>query len=105
MARLGPDLADRLIAGPGSRVYGVPSAKLAWYASSRSAGRVPASVFWPVPNVESDLVAFDRREPPAGADRAATFAVIDAAFALNEGGGGRLDEQGRRVVLNIQAGE
>jgi 16S rRNA (adenine1518-N6/adenine1519-N6)-dimethyltransferase len=75
------EVADRLAAPPGSRTYGVPSVKLAWYASARLAGRVPPSVFWPVPNVDSGLVAFTRREPPAGADRDATFAVVDAAFA------------------------
>jgi len=76
------EVADRLTAAPGSRLYGIPSVKLAWHAASRQAGRVPASVFWPVPNVESGLVAFTRREPPRGdVDRAAVFAVIDAAFA------------------------
>ncbi|MEV0132064.1 16S rRNA (adenine(1518)-N(6)/adenine(1519)-N(6))-dimethyltransferase RsmA [Dactylosporangium sp. NPDC050688] len=75
------EVADRLVAGPGSRVYGVPSVKLAWYATSKLAGKVPPSVFWPVPNVDSGLVAFTRREPPAGADRRETFAVVDAAFA------------------------
>jgi 16S rRNA (adenine1518-N6/adenine1519-N6)-dimethyltransferase len=75
------EVADRLVAGPGGRVYGVPSVKLAWYATSRLAGKVPPSVFWPVPNVDSGLVAFTRREPPAGADRKETFAVVDAAFA------------------------
>ena len=75
------EVADRLTAGPGSKVYGVPSVKLAWYASAKPAGRVPPSVFWPVPNVESGLVAFTRREPPPGPGRAAVFAVIDAAFA------------------------
>ncbi|HEX6499362.1 MAG TPA: 16S rRNA (adenine(1518)-N(6)/adenine(1519)-N(6))-dimethyltransferase RsmA [Micromonosporaceae bacterium] len=75
------EVADRLTAAPGSRVYGVPSVKLAWYAHARQAGRVPANVFWPVPNVESGLVAFTRREPPADVDREAVFAVIDAAFA------------------------
>jgi 16S rRNA (adenine1518-N6/adenine1519-N6)-dimethyltransferase len=75
------EVADRLAAPPGSRVYGVPSVKLAWYASARLVGRVPGSVFWPVPNVESALVAFVRREPPAIVDRAAVFAVVDAAFA------------------------
>ena len=75
------EVADRLTAPPGSRVYGVPSAKLAWYASARLAGKVPASVFWPVPNVESGLVAFTRREPPAAVDRREVFAVVDAAFA------------------------
>ncbi|HWB35915.1 MAG TPA: 16S rRNA (adenine(1518)-N(6)/adenine(1519)-N(6))-dimethyltransferase RsmA, partial [Rugosimonospora sp.] len=75
------EVADRLTAPPGSRTYGVPSVKLAWYASARPAGRVPPNVFWPVPNVESGLVSFTRREPPAEADRLATFAVVDAAFA------------------------
>jgi 16S rRNA (adenine1518-N6/adenine1519-N6)-dimethyltransferase len=75
------EVADRCTAAPGSKVYGVPSAKLAWYADARQAGRVPASVFWPVPNVESGLVSFTRREPPAGAARIDVFAVIDAAFA------------------------
>jgi 16S rRNA (adenine1518-N6/adenine1519-N6)-dimethyltransferase len=75
------EVADRLTAGPGSKVYGVPSAKLAWYATARQAGRVPANVFWPVPNVESGLVAFQTRRPPADVDRDAVFAVIDAAFA------------------------
>ncbi len=75
------EVADRLVAGPGGRVYGVPSVKLAWYATSKLAGKVPPSVFWPVPNVDSGLVAFTRREPPEGADRKETFAVVDAAFA------------------------
>ncbi len=75
------EVAERLTAGPGSKVYGVPSAKLAWYAEARQAGRVPPSVFWPVPNVDSGLVAFTRREPPEGARREAVFAVVDAAFA------------------------
>jgi 16S rRNA (adenine1518-N6/adenine1519-N6)-dimethyltransferase len=75
------EVADRMCAGPGGRVYGTPSAKLAWYAQARLAGTVPRSVFWPVPNVDSKLVAFERRQPPAdGADRVRTFAVIDAAF-------------------------
>jgi 16S rRNA (adenine1518-N6/adenine1519-N6)-dimethyltransferase len=75
------EVADRLTAGPGSKVYGVPSVKLAWYAEARPAGKVPPAVFWPVPNVDSGLVAFTRRDPPAGTAREAVFAVIDAAFA------------------------
>lgn len=75
------EVADRMCAGPGSRVYGVPSAKLAWYADARPAGTVPRSVFWPVPNVGSKLVAFTRRDPPpTTASREEVFAVIDAAF-------------------------
>jgi 16S rRNA (adenine1518-N6/adenine1519-N6)-dimethyltransferase len=75
------EVADRLTAGPGSKVYGVPSVKLAWYADARPAGRVPPAVFWPVPNVDSGLVAFTRRPPVADVDRRAVFAVVDAAFA------------------------
>ena len=74
------EVAERLAAAPGSRVYGVPSAKLAWYAAARRAGPVPRAVFWPVPGVDSGLLAFDRHDPPPG-DRAAVFAVVDAAFA------------------------
>lgn len=76
------EVADRLTSPPGGRVYGVPSVKLAWYAAARSAGPVPRSVFWPVPNVDSGLVAFTRRPAPAPAElRADVFAAIDAAFA------------------------
>jgi 16S rRNA (adenine1518-N6/adenine1519-N6)-dimethyltransferase len=74
------EVAERLAAPPGSKAYGVPSAKLAWYASARRAGPVPRAVFWPVPNVDSGLLAFDRRDPPPG-DRAEVFRLIDAAFA------------------------
>jgi 16S rRNA (adenine1518-N6/adenine1519-N6)-dimethyltransferase len=75
------EVADRMCAGPGSRVYGVPSVKLAWYAAARSAGTVPRSVFWPVPNVDSRLVAFTRHDPPAAAaSREEVFALVDAAF-------------------------
>jgi 16S rRNA (adenine1518-N6/adenine1519-N6)-dimethyltransferase len=75
------EVADRMTAPPGSRVYGVPSVKLAWFAAAGRAGPVSRSVFWPVPNVDSGLVAFTRREPPAGATREQVFAVVDAAFA------------------------
>jgi 16S rRNA (adenine1518-N6/adenine1519-N6)-dimethyltransferase len=75
------EVADRMCAAPGSRAYGVPSAKLAWFAAPRPAGTVPRSVFWPVPNVDSKLVAFTRHDALAVAvSRAEIFAVIDAAF-------------------------
>jgi 16S rRNA (adenine1518-N6/adenine1519-N6)-dimethyltransferase len=75
------EVGERMCAGPGSRVYGVSSAKLAWFARMRLAGPVPRSVFWPVPGVDSVLVAFERTSPPAvRATRAEVFAVIDAAF-------------------------
>jgi 16S rRNA (adenine1518-N6/adenine1519-N6)-dimethyltransferase len=76
------EVADRLTAAPGSRVYGAPTVKLAWWASARRAGPVPRAVFWPVPNVDSGLVAFQRRTPPeTSAPREAVFAAVDAAFA------------------------
>jgi 16S rRNA (adenine1518-N6/adenine1519-N6)-dimethyltransferase len=75
------EVGRRMSAAPGSRVYGGSSAKLAWYAAMRLAGPVPRSVFWPVPGVDSVLVAFERVDPPAGgAERREVFAVIDAAF-------------------------
>jgi len=74
------EVADRLAAAPGSRTYGVPSVKAAWYAEVRKSGAVGRTVFWPAPHVDSGLVGFRRRPPPAG-DRSATFAVVDAAFA------------------------
>jgi len=75
------EVADRLAAAPGSRTYGVPSVKAAWYARVRQVGTVARTVFWPTPNVDSGLVALERRDPPVGADRRAVFAVVDAAFA------------------------
>lgn len=76
------EVADRLVAPPGSKVYGVPSAKLAWYATSHRAGLVGRTVFWPQPRVDSGLVAFTRRPSPlATVERKAVFTVIDAAFA------------------------
>ena len=75
------EVADRICAAPGSRVYGVPSVKVAWFAAARPAGTVPRTVFWPVPNVDSRLVALSRHDPPAvGVGRGEVFAVVDAAF-------------------------
>jgi 16S rRNA (adenine1518-N6/adenine1519-N6)-dimethyltransferase len=75
------EVAERLAAAPGSSAYGVPSVKAAWYGDVRRAGNVGRRVFWPEPNVDSGLVSLARRDPPTG-DRAATFAVVDAAFAM-----------------------
>jgi 16S rRNA (adenine1518-N6/adenine1519-N6)-dimethyltransferase len=77
------EVAARLTAEPGSKVYGVPSAKLAWWARAEQAGRVPRSAFYPVPRVDSELVRFARRPPPpTDVSRREVFAVIDAAFAV-----------------------
>jgi 16S rRNA (adenine1518-N6/adenine1519-N6)-dimethyltransferase len=76
------EVADRLAATPGSKVYGVPSVKAAWYADVRRAGAVGRNVFWPAPNVDSGLVAWTSHAPPATtATREQVFTVIDAAFA------------------------
>ena len=76
------EVADRLAAAPGSKVYGVPSVKAAWYAEVRRAGAIGRNVFWPAPNVDSGLVAWTRRDPPTTrVSRTDVFAVVDAAFA------------------------
>jgi 16S rRNA (adenine1518-N6/adenine1519-N6)-dimethyltransferase len=76
------EVADRLAAAPGSRVYGIPSVKARWYCDVEAAGSIGTSVFWPVPHVESGLVRMTRREPPvSAAGREATFAVVDGAFS------------------------
>jgi len=76
------EVADRLAAPPGSRTYGIPSVKAAWFASARRTSTIGRSVFWPEPNVDSALVELVRREPPrTTATRAQVFAVVDAAFA------------------------
>lgn len=75
------EVGERLVAAPGEAAFGVPSLKLAWFAEARMAGKVPASVFWPVPRVESALVGFERHKPPeTGARREDVFALINAAF-------------------------
>jgi 16S rRNA (adenine1518-N6/adenine1519-N6)-dimethyltransferase len=76
------EVGERLAAPPGSKVYGAPSAKAAWYGPWRLAGTVSRQVFWPVPNVDSVLVAFSRDPEPRGSEeeRRRTFAIVDAAF-------------------------
>ncbi len=75
------EVAERLAAGPGSKVYGIPSVKAQWYGSTTLAGRIGRNVFWPAPNVDSGLVRLVRSAPPGDEHlRADTFAVIDAAF-------------------------
>jgi 16S rRNA (adenine1518-N6/adenine1519-N6)-dimethyltransferase len=75
------EVGHRLAAPPGSKVYGSPSVKAAWYGTWRIAGQVSRQVFWPVPNVDSVLVGFQRAERPGTeAERVETFALVDAAF-------------------------
>lgn len=76
------EVADRLAATPGNKIYGVPSAKVAWYASARRTLTIGRNVFYPVPNVDSALVKIERRpHPDTAATREQVFAVVDAAFA------------------------
>ncbi|MFC7306157.1 16S rRNA (adenine(1518)-N(6)/adenine(1519)-N(6))-dimethyltransferase RsmA [Streptomyces monticola] len=77
------EVADRLAAAPGSKVYGVPSVKANWYAEVKRAGAIGRNVFWPAPNVDSGLVSLVRRTEPVRttASRDEVFAVVDAAFA------------------------
>lgn len=76
------EVADRMAAKPGNKIYGVPSVKLAWYAEARKAGAIGKNVFWPAPNVDSGLVAFQRHEKALSTvDRKRLFEIVDAAFA------------------------
>jgi len=76
------EVGERLAALPGSKIYGSPSVKAAWYGAFRTAGKVSRQVFWPVPNVDSILIAFERRAEPLESEelRLATFALVDGAF-------------------------
>jgi 16S rRNA (adenine1518-N6/adenine1519-N6)-dimethyltransferase len=94
------EVGQRLAAGPGSKIYGSPGAKAAWYGDFRLAGTVSRQVFWPVPNVDSVLVAFERHEQPGSeAERLATFALIDAAFQQRR----KMLRQALSVVLGDSA--
>jgi len=91
------EVAHRLAAGPGSKTYGIPSVKAAWYADMKLAGSVGRNVFWPMPNVESSLVSWTRHEPLGDETlRLRTFAVADAAFAQRR--------KTMRAALSVLAG-
>ncbi|WP_125106338.1 MULTISPECIES: 16S rRNA (adenine(1518)-N(6)/adenine(1519)-N(6))-dimethyltransferase RsmA [Gulosibacter] len=76
------EVGERIAAGPGSKIYGAPSVKAAWYGQWRTAGLVGRKVFWPVPNVDSILVEFRAHDEPLGDDalRRRLFELVDAAF-------------------------
>jgi 16S rRNA (adenine1518-N6/adenine1519-N6)-dimethyltransferase len=94
------EVGQRLAAPPGSKVYGAPSAKAAWYGEWKTSGMVSRQVFWPVPNVDSILVGFERRElPGTETERKATFALIDAAFQQRR----KMLRQALSVVLGDSA--
>jgi 16S rRNA (adenine1518-N6/adenine1519-N6)-dimethyltransferase len=101
------EVASRIVAAPGSRTYGIPSAKVAWYASARQVGTVGRAAFWPVPRVDSALVLLERRAAPATtASREDVFRVVDAAFAQRRKGlrgalsalAGSADEAGHALL-------
>ena len=75
------EVADRMAAGPGSKIYGVPSVKMAWYGEVTKAGSVGRNVFWPAPNVDSGLVRLVRKQREFDPElRDLTFTIVDAAF-------------------------
>lgn len=76
------EVADRLVASPGSRTYGVPSVKVRWWGSAGLVGKVPPSVFWPRPRVDSGLVRIDiHRARIHRAPREEVFGLVDEAFS------------------------
>ncbi|MEP6482457.1 MAG: 16S rRNA (adenine(1518)-N(6)/adenine(1519)-N(6))-dimethyltransferase RsmA [Rhodoglobus sp.] len=94
------EVGQRIAAGPGSKVYGSPSVKAAWYGAFSTAGQVSRQVFWPVPNVDSILVRFERHEQPGTeAERLATFELVDAAFQQRR----KMLRQALAVVLGDSA--
>ncbi|GAB3634088.1 16S rRNA (adenine(1518)-N(6)/adenine(1519)-N(6)) -dimethyltransferase RsmA [Microbacterium shaanxiense] len=97
------EVGERLAAPPGSKVYGAPSVKAAWYGPWRLAGTVSRQVFWPVPNIDSVLVAFERDAEPRGSEelRRATFRIVDAAFQQRR----KMLRQALSVVLGGTAAE
>ncbi|MCU1405801.1 MAG: rsmA [Glaciihabitans sp.] len=100
MVMVQSEVGQRIAAAPGSKVYGTPSAKAAWYGEWKTAGQVSRQVFWPVPNVDSILVGFERRELPGTEDeRLATFALVDAAFQQRR----KMLRQSLSVVLGDSA--
>jgi 16S rRNA (adenine1518-N6/adenine1519-N6)-dimethyltransferase len=94
------EVGQRIAADPGSKIYGAPSVKAAWYGEWKTAGAVSRQVFWPVPNVDSILVGFERRELPGTEDeRKQTFALVDAAFQQRR----KMLRQALSVVLGDSA--
>ncbi len=74
------EVADRLAARPGTKIYGVPSVKAAFYGQVRRAGTIGKNVFWPAPKIDSGLVSIDCTHPYSSSLRDTVFPLIDAAF-------------------------
>lgn len=105
------EVGERLAAAPGSKIYGSPSVKAAWYGTFRTAGKVSRQVFWPVPNVDSILIAFERRAEELESEelRLATFALVDGAFQqrrkmLRQSLSGVLGDSAQATAVLVRAG-
>ncbi|STC69999.1 16S rRNA (adenine(1518)-N(6)/adenine(1519)-N(6))-dimethyltransferase RsmA [Corynebacterium pilosum] len=75
------EVADRLAAEPGTKIYGVPSVKASFYGDVSRVGVIGKNVFWPAPNIESGLVRIDVSDPYPRELRSKVFPLVDAAFA------------------------
>ena len=75
------EVGERLVAAPGDAQYGAVSVRVAYRAAGRVVRRVPKTVFWPEPKIESVLVSLVRRPPPVSVDEASLWQVVAEAFA------------------------
>jgi 16S rRNA (adenine1518-N6/adenine1519-N6)-dimethyltransferase len=94
------EVGERLAAGAGEPQYGAVSLRVAYRAEAKVARRVPRSVFWPQPNVDSVLVSLVRRPPPVDVDETALWRVIKEAFSQR-----RKTIRGAMVRLGLSASE
>lgn len=94
------EVGERMAARPGAGAYGGVSVRLSYLADVEIVRRVPASVFWPRPNVESVLVRIVPREPPVDVEREGLFRVVEAGFAQR-----RKTMRNALVRLGLSAGE
>jgi 16S rRNA (adenine1518-N6/adenine1519-N6)-dimethyltransferase len=74
------EVGERLAANPGDPQFGRLSLKVAYRAEARIVRKIPRTVFWPQPNVDSVLVSMVRRPPPVDVDEKALWTVIDRSF-------------------------
>ena len=75
------EVGERLVAKPGNPQYGAVSVRVAYHADAATIRRVPPSVFWPQPAVESVIVRLDRRPPPVSTPPRELFRVVAEGFA------------------------
>lgn len=74
------EVADRLASKPNSKTYGAPSVKVQWYGQVKKSFAISRNVFWPIPNVDSDLVEIKREKEVDESIKNELFKVIDLAF-------------------------